>query len=292
MPNAVICAACGAKVREDRVQCLRCGEPLVAASPAPAAAPRPWRPAGLVAAGIVLSGVAVVVAGRAGDSNDADATAAVADAAAPPAARPLPRPAPSGVEMIPEAGVAAIDASRVALAAYNSGDIAGSVERFTEAVEANPEDAAALNNLGQVLVRSGRAAEALPYFDRAIAVSSGTWSYHFNRARAHGELRSWPQAIAGYRAAAALFPDDYATRFNLGKALQANGDLPDAIEAFERAIELAPGQADFHLSHGLALEAAQRPRDAAAAYRRFLELEPASADAEKIKARISHLEGL
>ena len=292
MPNAIICAACGAKVREDRLQCLRCGEPLVAAAPAPVDAPRSRPPAVLVAAGVVLFGVAAVVAGRSADSNESDTSAAVAAASVSPAPRSMAEAAPSGVEMIPEAGVAAIDASRVALAAYNSGDIAGSVDRFTEAVEANPEDAAALNNLGQVLVRSGRAAEAIPYFDRAIAVSSGTWSYHFNRARAHGELGSWPQAIAGYRAAAALFPDDYATQFNLGKALQANGQLPDAIDAFERAIELAPGQADFHLSHGLALEAGQRPRDAAAAYRRFLELEPASADAEKIKARISHLEGL
>jgi len=192
--------------------------------------------------------------------------------------------------MTPAPVVAGMDASRGALAAYTRGEVKSAIEQFTEAVEANPEDASALNNLGQVLVRAGRPGEAVAYFDRAISISGSIWAYHFNRARALGELKEWSRAVAGYREAVRLFPEDYATQFNLAKALQANGDTQEALGAFERAIALAPGQPDFHLSHGLALEAANRAGDAAAAYQRYLELEPASPQTEKVRARIAQLE--
>jgi len=197
---------------------------------------------------------------------------------------------PAGGGAATAAPVTSIDESRQGLAAYNRGDVTGSVEQFTAAVEADPQNADAQNNLGQVLVRTGRTREAVPHFDRAIALSEGTWAYHFNRARAYAELKEWSRAIAGYRDAARLFPDDYITAFNLAKALQASGDLPAALAEFERAIALAPAQADFHLSHAFALETAGQPRQAAAAYRRFLQLEESSPRAEKIKARIAQLE--
>jgi tetratricopeptide (TPR) repeat protein len=182
-----------------------------------------------------------------------------------------------------------MDVSRDALAAYDRGDQAASLAQFQAAVDADPNNPDALNNLGQLLVRTGRARDAIPYFDRAIQVAGTVWAYRFNRARAYAQLEQWSIAIAGYRDAGRLFPDDYVTEFNLAKALQAHGDLEAAITGFERAIALAPGQADFHLSHGLALEAARRPAAAAAAYRRYLELEEAAPAAEKIKERIAAL---
>jgi len=186
----------------------------------------------------------------------------------------------------------AFDAKHSGAAAYNTGDFDRATEAYRAAVDANPNDPEALNNLGQMLVRTNHASEAVQYFDRAIDLSQDAWAYRFNRARAYAELQQWPQAIAGYRDAARLFPEDYATQYNLARALQANGDLPDAITAFERAIALAPGQADFHLSHGRALESARRPKDAIDAYKRYLELDPGGPDAEKVKAHITELEGV
>jgi Flp pilus assembly protein TadD len=215
------------------------------------------------------------------------AASAVVPASIPARVAPDPEPRP---DTATSGAFAARDASVVGIAAYKKGDLPTAIDRFTSAVEANPRDASALNNLGQVLVRAGRAREAITYFDRAIALNGDSWAYHFNRARAYAELKDWPRAADGYRRAAQLFPDDYATQFNLAKALQAGGDLPAALAAFERAIALAPGAADFQLSYGLALEAASRPRDAAAAYRRYLDLEPAAAESERIAARIAELE--
>jgi tetratricopeptide (TPR) repeat protein len=284
----VTCRACGAKVREDRARCLRCGAALIAAGPARRHAS--IRTIAMVAGVIAAAGVATFIAGR--PTRPANAaplpTTGAADSPNDPSARaPGPPPGAAGRSAT---AVTSMDVARQGLAAYNRGDVTGSVEQFTAAVQADPQNADAQNNLGQVLVRTGRTRDAIPHFDQAIALSDGTWAYHFNRARAYADLKEWSRAVAGYRDAARLFPEDYITAFNLAKALQAGGDLPAAIAEYERAIVLAPAQADFHLSHAFALETASKPREAAAAYRRFLELEESSPQAEKIKARIAQLE--
>ena len=290
MLGPVTCGACGAKVREDRPRCLRCGAELAGqGGPAGPARQISTRAIAIVAGAIAVAGIATLVGSRPGGvAPTLTAAAATPSAGAPGAVAPPVRAVPN--QHVIDPGVVSMDASRSGLAAYNRGDVAGSIEQFTTAVEANPGNADALNNLGQALVRAGRTREAIPYFDRAVAAAETVWAYHFNRARAYAELKEWARAVAGYRDAARLFPEDYVTAFNLARALQSNGDLPGAIGQFERAIALAPGQADFHLSHGFALETAARPRDAAAAYRRYLELEESGPQAEKIKARIAQLE--
>lgn len=192
-------------------------------------------------------------------------------------------------EPAPAEPITSDDHSRVGVSAYNSGDYASSVQQLTAAVEADPNNAEALNNLGQVLVRTGKARDAIGYFDRAIALSADKWAYRFNRARAFAELKEWNQAAAGYTDAARLFPGDYVTQFNLARARQSNGDLPGALEAYAKAVELAPGQADFQLWYGQALDQSGRQQDAAAAYKRFLELEPEAPQAEKVKARLAQM---
>jgi tetratricopeptide (TPR) repeat protein len=282
----VTCGACGAKVREDRARCLRCGAAVVAVPTPPQHVS--IRAVASVAGVIAVAAVSIFIAGRPADPVP---LAAVAAAGAGPVTAAAASPAPSVPnQQVIDPTMASMDASRAGLAAYNGGDVAGSIERFMAAVDADPDGADGLNNLGQALVRVGRTREAIPYFDRAIVASDAVWAYHFNRARAYAELTQWGRAVAGYRDAARLFPEDYVTAFNLAKALQSDGDLSGAIAQFERAIVLAPGESDFHLSHAFALETAQRPRDAAAAYRRYLELEESAPQAEKIKARIAQLE--
>ncbi|HMC70743.1 MAG TPA: hypothetical protein VKJ07_16415, partial [Mycobacteriales bacterium] len=62
MAKAVICAACGAKVRGDRERCPRCREPLVARQqPAGASLSNRWVTAGIAAGCVVLGGFTVVL---------------------------------------------------------------------------------------------------------------------------------------------------------------------------------------------------------------------------------------
>ena len=287
--QAVICAACGAKVKSGRVKCLRCGEPLVARHDAPAPVPRPipWKIVGFAAGCVVLvGGVAVTLTGRAQPSQSATSTAVDTPRVVNAPARSA---ASSSKATTPDPASAAAADLMAGQQAYVSGNIDASVQQLQAAVDANPNDPRALSDLGQVLVRTGRAREAVTYLDKAVSLKADSWAYQFNRARAYAQLQEWGQAIEGYRAAARLFPDDYATQYNLAKALQASGDIVAALAAYEKAIELAPGQSDFQLSYGSALETAKRPQDAAAAYRRYLELEPDSPQADKVKAHLAAL---
>ena len=71
-------------------------------------------------------------------------------------------------------------------AAYAQGDYPTALSRYERAVKENPSDADALNNLGQVLTRMGRATEAIPLFERALALLServGVSLQHGARAR-------------------------------------------------------------------------------------------------------------
>ena len=291
--DSIECAACGAKLRRDRKKCLRCGAPVGAAADE-AAARRLSRSAAtlLATSGLLAAAGFAFIFTRGVPDVGRQAPAPAVTAQTSEAARTPLQATTARAAYAPSQPAVVLAVSRDAAAAYSRGDTAAAVDDFSKAVAADPHDAGALNNLGQVLVKAGRVQEAIPYFDRAIEISAQTWSYRFNRARAYEELKQWGPAIADYRAAAQLFPDDYATQFNLGKSLEADGNLPDAIDAYQQAIKLAPGQPDFQLALGHALEAAGRPKDAAGAYRAYLDLQPAAPGAEKIKARIGQLDGV
>jgi len=291
VPTPVNCQACGAKTdARRRTRCPRCRAELVIPQPQQAQpqSRRSRTPVAILCIiGLVVTAGVVSQIGT-GESTGPSSAAGTAAAQRPVGSSSAVRTSVAG-EYKPTAIATSMDLSRGGLAAYAKGDIAGSVEQFQSAVEADPSNAQALNNLGQALVRSGRVREALPYFDRAISAAGSEWTYRFNRARAYGELQEWGRAIAGYRDAAGLFPQDYATAFNLARALQASGDVSGAIEEYQRAMNLAPAEPDFPLALASALETARRPADAVRAYERFLELQDSGPTAEKVRRRIQEL---
>jgi tetratricopeptide (TPR) repeat protein len=150
-----------------------------------------------------------------------------------------------------------MDAGAEGATAYTAGDYPAALAQFTAAVERNPLDAEAHSNLGQVLVRLNRPADALPHFDQALSLIPNRWAYHFNRARALSLLDRWDDAIASYRQAQSLFPGDYATAFNLARAFDHQG----------------------------------RGREAAESYRDYLRLAPDAPDADKVRTRLAQLGG-
>lgn len=174
-------------------------------------------------------------------------------------------------------------------AAYKAGDYAGSLEQYRKAVGLNPNDGDALNNLGQLLSRTGNPAEAVPYFEKAVQLYPSIWAYRFNLAHAHGQLGNWSQAVDDYRRARSLFPEDYVTQFNLGMALHKLGDEEAAVYEYRKGAELAPAEPSFHISLGMSFEQLNRAEDAVKSYEQYLALAPSAPDADKVKARIEQL---
>jgi tetratricopeptide (TPR) repeat protein len=292
MASAVLCPACGAKIKEGRANCLRCGESLTGATPEPSAPSASQHPAvatptdprhigaAVLSLVLLLVGVAYV---RSAQEDALKPATAVARTAAPPAtpnAPPKPEPGDERPFM---------DSEARGNAGYATGDMTAAIKGYGAAVEKNPEDLTALNNLGQVLVRAGRPAEAIPYFERATKLNDRDWAPRFNMARAYGELGDWRRAIAEYRTAATLMPDDYVTHFNLARAYHKVGEEELAVETYQRAIVLAPGEPSFRLALGISYEQLKKKAEAARAYEEYLELAPEAPDAVAVKAKIESL---
>ena len=289
MAESIVCTKCGSAVPDRRNRCGRCGSTAVAAVATPAVAPSKNRTGLIVAGASVVVICAIAFPAMSGRRAPSAASVSASSKAASSATADLDNHAQRADNAQLVEPITADDHSRAGISAYNGGDLESATTQLKSAVDADPDNAEALNNLGQVLVRGGKARDAIGYFDRAIALAGDKWAYRFNRARAFGELKEWNQAAIGYADAARLFPDDYVTQFNLARARQQNGDLTGALEAYDKAAKLAPGQADFQLWYGQALDQSGRQQDAVAAYKKFLELEPAAPQAEKVKARLAQL---
>lgn len=299
--QAVICPACGAKIKEGRPKCLRCGQELEGATASiestteqgpqeTALGKVPRQRVLFIAAGILVPMVLVYFA---------------LNRQPPPYQPPAPFKSavePKSVQPVPprsdeeQATAAAdlrnerfFDPDRSGRAAFNGGDFNAAVLQYQAAIQKNPNDLESLNNLGQALVRLNRAQEAIPYFEKAIALNTANWAPRFNLAHAYGAMNDWPKAITEYRGAAAAFPDDYVTHYNLGLALHKAGQEDGAVQEYQKAIDLAPGEPSFHLSLGLSYEKLNKPADAAHAYQDYLTMAPEAPDASQVKNRIEAL---
>jgi tetratricopeptide (TPR) repeat protein len=82
------------------------------------------------------------------------------------------------------------------------------------------------------------------------------------------------EAVASYRVALALRPDNPGVYTNLGNALHMAGDLPGAVAAHKRAIALAPDYASAYANLGNALMSRHDLSGAIAAYRKAIALAP------------------
>lgn len=142
-------------------------------------------------------------------------------------------------------------------------------------------DAAAEYNLGTVLDRQDRAAEARARYERALAIDP----FH---ARALNNLGVWHDRRGGSADAIDLLqraiqadPESAEAYSNLGSAYLNARRIPDALQALDVAVALAPDAADAHNNRGIALTQAGRFAEAAAAFQTALRLDPRHGNARR-----------
>ena len=298
----ITCHACGTRISADREYCLRCGQRLV---PAPKTLEWSTLTAGrplmmLVATVVVLAAVgALVWINRPTIGEESvQARTPVRSSPAPspasslPAAVEPPRSAePTGasrVSITPLDDEEFLDAARVAESGVSIDDQSLKA-RLERAIAQNPNDADAVNDLGQAMARLGDPAGAAAKFERAIELVPDRWLYHYNLARARGELMEWDRAALEYSQAMRLSHDDYRLQFNLALALHKMGNDQTAITEFQAAIRMAPAEANFHVALATSLEKVGQFSAAQQELQRYLAIEPAGAKATIVKG---HLEGL
>jgi Flp pilus assembly protein TadD len=287
--DAIICEKCGTKVRHGRDRCPRCRAFFKAPDPARAAAESQKL---LKATGVLVGAFLLLLAGLWWRRDAAPVPSPARSAAAAPSQRG------AGATANQPAAAAQLgrdrpflDAADEGALAYEAGDLAASLAKFQAAIERNPQDTDSLSNLGQVLVKMNRPADAIPYLSRAVSLAPDRWAYQFNLARALGLVGRMDESIHGYRVAQQLFPNDYVTTFNLALALHKQGDEAAAVDQYQKAITLQPDDASFRKALAISYERLQKSAEAAAAYQEYLRLSPAAPDTDKVRARIAELTG-
>src|ERR1700747_1798600 len=86
---------------------------------------------------------------------------------------------------------------------------------------------------------------AAPCFAQTAAVYS-------RQATQFAQQKSWDQAIANYRKALELEPNNALTHYNLALALKYKGDARQAVDEFQAALRLKSKWADAHYGLGAA----------------------------------------
>lgn len=148
------------------------------------------------------------------------------------------------------------------------------IERLEQAVQAAPNDARAHYALGNSYFDAERYSEARDAFARSLELDSTSSDAFTNLGLTQRVLGDSEAAIANYRKALTISPDDITTLQNLVVALQAEGRAAEALDPLSRLVEMAPASVPLLNDYALTLEAAARFSDAAAVYNQVLKIQP------------------
>ena len=149
-----------------------------------------------------------------------------------------------------------------------------SAELFTRALEVNPRNHWAHNNLGHALLQQGKALEAAAHFRQAIQIAPTYALGHHNLGAALQEMGQKSAARAELEISLAYDPNSPQTRQRLGILLLEQGQAPAAIGHLREGVRLAPDDAQAHFNLGIALAKTGQIAEALAALRQARALKP------------------
>lgn len=164
----------------------------------------------------------------------------------------------------------------------NTGRPAEAFVHASEAVRLRPGYPEAQTNLGIALAQTGRPADALLPCRAAVELNPRYARGHSNLAVVLAQLGQLPEAITHLQTALQLAPDSpdaIALRSNLGNALLKAGRFPEAITQYTAVLTLAPTLVENRYRLGLALGLDNQLREAEIQLEAALQLQPDHAGA-------------
>ncbi len=143
---------------------------------------------------------------------------------------------------------------------------------FRSALSVMPDDPSVLDGLARSLMRQGRLAEAVPFWDALVATSAAPLHADLimMRARCLEQAGRLDEAEAALHAVLEAKPDQVGCMMSLAELARGRGDLAAAVSWFEQVRALDPRQTGLHARLGECLRDLGRLDEAEAAYRRAL----------------------
>lgn len=118
-------------------------------------------------------------------------------------------------------------------------------QQYLLAIQLNPRDAVALNNLGHINYRRADLKRAISYFEQSCAISPHDAVGYFNLAEAFAADKQHEQAVANYQRAVTYNLKFARAYNNLGYAHEQLQHFEEAQKNYRRALELEPANADY-----------------------------------------------
>ncbi len=145
--------------------------------------------------------------------------------------------------------------------------------------------------LGSALIHQGRAAEAIPVLQRALAMDPANVDCLINLGQAYAQAGDAASAVAQFESILRNSPAHPDALFNLG-VLALNADrLDEAEQRFTRAISANPRHPDACVNLGIILQRRERHDEALACFHRAVEIDPSHAAAMTNLGRSCALQG-
>ena len=134
---------------------------------------------------------------------------------------------------------------RLAALYARDGQAPKAAELLTKLADAFPDRPEPLAQLGDTLAGENRFADAVPAYDRAIALMphpvAADWTLFYARGAALERLHEWPRAQADMNRALELSPDQPSALNFLGYSMaDRNQNLPAAEAMIQRALHARP----------------------------------------------------
>ena len=154
------------------------------------------------------------------------------------------------------------------------GDFSQSLEATKKAIEINPLDAEAYNNLANSMFDLSKAEEAEEYYKKAIEINPKASEFHNNLGRLFVRYGRLDEAELCFKESIELKLNYASPHANFGEMLKSIGRISEAEESFKRAIAIEPKNANYYVSLGLVEREFGRYIDAETSYRKALALDP------------------
>jgi tetratricopeptide (TPR) repeat protein len=182
--------------------------------------------------------------------------------------------------------------NNLGLLLVSSGRTSEAIAHYRAALETNPDYAQAHNNLGLLLAQAGRTDEAMAHYLKALEINPKSAEVHANLGSLLTNVGRVDEAMAHYQKALEINPNYAKAHNNLGNRYMELGRIDEAMAHYLRALEINPDYGSALKNCAAAFVQKRQPAEAIPLLQRALALAKSSGDGPQVSEITGRLEKL